>query len=89
MPTRTEIIEAGAEALHDTQWSGDWGVANEYERTIFIGQAEAALAAMLPLIKAQMVEKVLADLVYDDTGELNTFNSGQEYTARLIAGFEL
>lgn len=59
MPTRAEIIEAGAQVLHDSK-CGDHPVS-ECARTV-ARQAEtlteAALSAMLPLIKAQFAADV-------------------------------
>ena len=96
MPTKTEIIEAGAGALHDTQWSGDWGVANEYERMIFTKQAEAALSAMLPLLKQALSDSVRFAHIQDpwpqeqDACEYEEwFDVGIEYATKRIRDFEL
>ena len=63
MPTRTEIIEAGARAIageYDRRAKlkpGSWR-SGKHRRHELRKEAEAALSAMLPLIKAQLAAEV-------------------------------
>lgn len=56
MPTRTEIIEAGAGAVAALEWGSSNGGIDPSDDQI----AEAALSAMLPLIKAELAAEVWA-----------------------------
>lgn len=60
MPTKTEIIEAGARAVHEDQCSSPDEVCNpDCFRAKEV--AEVALSAILPLIKQQLVAEMKAE----------------------------
>lgn len=54
MPTKAEIIEAGARAIEALDWDAEHGGIDPSGAQI----AEAALDAMLPLLKKQLVAEV-------------------------------
>lgn len=112
MPTRTEIIEAGARALNAAGWTcagglhepGCFDICKEC-RKVSAEVTEAALSAMLPLIKAQMVaevrelhqpvSKLLGRGWGERIGEVASFCNRCHQslhpcaTIRLVEGFEL
>lgn len=91
MSTKAEIIEAGARAIHEDQCSSPDEVCNpDCFRVKEL--AEAALSAMLLLIKRAMIDEIRSKLnqraLYQ--GEVATArNRGLHDAAQLIERFEL
>lgn len=93
--TKTEIIEAGAEAIHESQCSIPDEVCNpDCFRVKEL--AEAALEAMLPLVKQSLADSVRYAHIKDswpqeqDAYEYEEwFYVGIEYATKLIRDFEL
>lgn len=109
MPTRTEIIEAGARALNAAGWTcaggahepGYFDICKEC-RKVSAEVTEAALSAMLPLIKDQLAAEVrgvgstqtispLADTgaVALGLAEVRGLERGLNQAAQLIEEYEL
>lgn len=104
MPTRTEIIEAGARAIKPVQWP-HWDDCDADRKDQLRKRAEAALTTMLPLIKEalaaevrelhQPVSKLLGRGWGERIGEVARFCNRCHQslypcaTIRLVEGFEL
>ena len=95
MPTRTEIIEAGARALNSAGWTcagglhepGYFDICKEC-RKVAAEVTEPALAAMLPLIKAQLAVEVRDGSQIIHTSEGVPFRMN-EPAALIVEGYEL
>ncbi len=69
MTTTTELIEAVARAMCDTEWGeGYWNELPPPARREYKRQAASAISAMRPFIRAEALEeaaKVIKDECYD------------------------